>query len=147
MSGSIWMSGYGPAIASGQTVWPSDGGLGSGAIGSGQIASGMAGSPLGSFAPSGVDCSRCGKNMGVSYGFTPHVTVRRISGNTPGFCFSCAGYLDDQHRFETREDWIRETAPFAEDAPAYMIADWLEEQSRHKDSQYMRTIVNMSGGK
>jgi len=77
------------------------------------------------------------------------VAVHGISGLQEWWCWRCAGYKYEQggavRGFETREDWIRESAPFVSGANPFMVADWCEEQGRQKDAEYLRHRY-MSGG-
>ena len=63
------------------------------------------------------------------------------------FCLLCAeaylGWSEELGRFETREDWIRGSVPFAPDVPLGIVADWLVENGREEDEQWLR--VHRSG--
>ena len=58
-------------------------------------------------------------------------------GKTILCCYTCAGF-----RFmgETppREQIIRETIPLSSETPLPILADWLEEQNRTADADYIR---------
>lgn len=55
------------------------------------------------------------------------------------YCFSCSNYNQQTKTMDTRETWIRNSVPLAVDTPATIIADWLDDHSRHDDANYMRS--------
>lgn len=86
-------------------------------------------------------CFRCKKVLTTG----PKVTVNH-TGCMREYCLDCAGYAKP-NGFETREDWIRETVPLQSGTPSQIVADWLLDQGREKDANYMReTALRMSGG-
>lgn len=97
------------------------------------ISGGTSGSYFGPFS----DCYICKKGLTLLSGQN-YVLVAGYPSRY--FCYECAGYKREEFRFETREDWIRDTLPFSQDTPAEILSDWLEEQGRLKDAQYMRGI-------
>ena len=97
----------------------------------------------------GISCYRCKKLLVfVSGPYLPYIRVAHLGGSYSGlqspldYCHECASF-SPQGGFETREDWIREVAPFTSETPCYVLADWCEEQGRSKDAQWLRT--NRSG--
>jgi hypothetical protein len=115
-----------------------------------QFSSMGAGSGFGSLAsgsvtytPQKIVCHQCKKHIAVEGAFIPlNLAVSTVSTTGPyhsaRYCVDCAGFNPESKLFETREDWIRDTVPFDRDTPACIIADYLYEQSRYKDSEYMR---------
>ena len=93
----------------------------------------------GHIAPMRYYCAGCGKHtrpenyegwvyfMGIP---TPHFAH--------GFCVACANYRPELNRFETREDWLRESSPLESGTPCCILADWFEEQGRYQDAQWLR---------
>ncbi len=101
-------------------------------------------SGLGNWIPSsGIDCDQCGRNMGyignpkqtyVHVEHNPHLDwqsgllAREQSNRTFVVCPECAGYLPEQQRFKTLEDYIRESLPSGlKDMPSLVLADYLED--------------------
>ncbi len=82
-------------------------------------------------------CAKCGREFGWTQG--DDVTVGGISGFCQKWCWPCAGYNYEKGRFETREDWIRESVPmWASDYPVEVLADWCQDNGRYFDGEYLR---------
>ncbi len=117
---------------------------------SGQILSGGFPAPTifisGDFAPGEISfppwqftCLVCGKNYGhdrsrVQIYRAPDQPFSRFLGSY--CCLYCTSWNGE--KFETREDWIRDGLDFLPDAPCGIIADFLDEQGRHKDADWLR---------
>lgn len=118
------------------------GGFTSGVIPQWQSTSGVFG------PPSGIDCRICGKTMGaMGVGTAIREAFVRVEGNLSvsgrtwdswTYCMECAGYLFQERRFETREDWIRDGLDFLPETPCLVIADFLEDAGRNKDADWLR---------
>lgn len=108
----------------------------SGSIGMFQLSSGAIVSGAFQGTPYVRRCGVCKTEID----YAPHVELIRINApyGTHQICAKCAGYNLEKKRFETREDWIRESLHFAPDAPWWAMADWLEEHDRYKDAEYLR---------
>jgi hypothetical protein len=124
----------------------------SGAIQSGAIQSGMGSASILSYSPPLVYCRCCGDGVlsggrrlsGVPYtASAPFLqgidnTGQMGSGwyvdNT--YCHRCVP-LTAEKRAYTREDWVREGVPLAADAPAGVVADWLYDNGRDADADWM----------
>lgn len=111
------------------------GSINMGMIGSGGIASGGI-----SFGGMGRNCLQCGNNMDGQ----PRVEMIGVAYKGSGFgppqwyCMECCGFSLSKDRFETREDWIRETVPLAKDLPWFALVDWLTEHDRIADAEHIR---------
>lgn len=115
----------------------------------GLFASGAVASGMGSYQPAVYtppNCAGCGKRCAAVPFFPPRlIVVHGVSAEQSEWCMECAGFDLEKNRFTTREDWIRETVPdYLQKAPAGIIADWLQDQSRYKDSDYMRGLTSKS---
>lgn len=63
-----------------------------------------------------------------------------MSGFYGGYCFSCANF-NWQEDFNGRDKWIKESVPsHVSGYPNYALADWLEENGRKADADYLRTF-------
>lgn len=86
-------------------------------------------------------CELCGKQFpGTPTWGSGHdrITVPDAYGRVTHFCYECANYRPDLGRFENREDWLRETTPFTSGTHPLILADWLEDQGRSADAQWLR---------
>lgn len=84
-------------------------------------------------------CSLCKKYIG---GSGDMVSVHGISGLYLPCCWECGGFTY-QHPvmgdgFHQRYNWIMDSIPLTQDTPLPIIADWLEENHRQKDSDYIK---------
>lgn len=89
-----------------------------------------------------LTCWRCNADL-----WDNSVTVTGISGLMMMFCHSCAGYNYQSGGFSwQREAWIRESVPQCDAGmPAEILADWLEEQGRLGDANYLRKLQQEKG--
>ncbi len=84
-------------------------------------------------------CRGCKTRMG---GSGDGVAIHGVSGLYMRFCWQCAGFTYKHpvlgNGFHQRYDWIMDSIPLTQDTPLPIIADWLEENQRTKDSEYIR---------
>lgn len=112
--------------------------FGSSAILSGSIASGYISgyiSVISSSASSlNLSCKRCRQPVSIYSGNTVTATWGDY------YCYACAGYSIESG-FQQKEDWIRDSVPgdYAK-LPAPILADYLEENGRRKDADYLRSL-------
>ncbi len=115
----MFVSGYGHVL------------LVSGTIGSGDIA------PR---TPAPRLCKVCGKQMS-SWIPGDGVTIQNpghFEGKYEHYCFECAGFVPGEG-FVARERWIKESVPlFCSGMPAIILADYLEDQGRDRDAEWLR---------
>lgn len=82
-------------------------------------------------------CFRCGTPVWQAV-----VTVMGCSGLYVQMCHSCAGFDYQKGGFHNRGDWIRESVPnWARGLSDYALADYLEEQGRITDAEYLRQPI------
>lgn len=80
-------------------------------------------------------CSACRRTFEMREGYVTMWTGALQGRNV---CLTCANYSVSLGRMETRYDWIKSGVPLADDVPDSILADWLEEQGRQADADYVR---------
>jgi len=94
----------------------------------------------GSFADStAAYCDSCGKLMEDDTGRKCVTISEGTSFPRIDVCLACANYRTDLGRFETREDWIKESLDLVPETPVFAVIDLLIDLGRNKDAEWMRT--------
>ena len=107
-----------------------DGGISSGSIGYDDI--------FGTLSWSAPTCDYCKKQLGAS-----RVEVNR-HGHMYTCCLDCAGFKCTK-KMSPRENVIRSMCSLDPKTPRTILADWLEENGKQDDADYLRRMEKVNG--
>jgi hypothetical protein len=111
--------------------------IASGAVTSGAIQSGMTSTSYlasGAWVPCCYSC-RCQIHVGG-----PNVTVRGIKNNILYYCWTCVGMSPHSREMPTPEVYLRREAALTEGTPACVVADWMYDNRRDEEGDWLMEL-------
>lgn len=88
-----------------------------------------------SFAYHPPTCGMCGEEIDTS---KPSFDAYRIDLPSARICMKCAGFNEQEKRFYNRKDAIRESIPHFSGADIGIVYDYLIDQNRSFDANYLK---------
>ena len=102
----------------------------------------MSGASVTAFTKYEYRCAKCNKLV-YSSGTRrrPYIVITYCGKSNfyKYYCAKCIDY-DPDKGLETRKDWILESVDFVPGTPLGIIADYLQDQGRTKDAEYLRSL-------